>query len=723
MKTSRRRLEFLVGVGIVLFLLSFVVSRRKNSLWNFIPDSDFVLEPSVEHSDEARFDKELEEIQDDPSTSASVVADGDSRTPRVILGIGPHKTGTSTIQALLKDPQMVKLLALDNVSVPTLEHLPGMNKDYPEFNWAACVIKSGCNRHTLPTFAKYVNQTYHQGRDILLVAEDMDRDEVRFKVLRQSFLPYKDIQIILTYRRLPEWYRSWFSEICRLYEKVFFSRKGFASFAEFMDNKYEIFYKRHAVSLEEKFRKAGYAVNILHLHRHNTSLVENFVCHAISNLTNTCHGIHTVRDPTKSKELQRRNNAHPYAPDICRWVWHSQQYNVTDAKNKDCETWARRYFRLFEQRNTSFLRDLPLERVRPSIIEKTWNATVEAETRYFHLLADPSGTQPSEQFFQNLRKDFDEDIRRKWLTLNLEEMDRNDKFDFMIPEKVKSQTTEVWNCLEIRDGQMYLDEWLDYYFAIGFTFIRIFDNSPDFNMQNWTYASDRTGKYSDKIKITHHPDIPGKVGTQSAAYKQCIIEALDQHADWVGTIDVDEFLVLKKHKSVVDLMNDHCPSIRYCGQLSFNWRMFGSANQTKYHAYPVTRRFQYFTEGWQGTIKTIVDPQAVDIENFHWQHSIQLKRRFNWLDTNGSLMRQKGWRRMSNDANPGDIAVLHHYRYKSQEEWDIANCERGNEYNDKAKQRCHTPAEVGTIFDDSAWKQLRRMVPSYQKYDDIGDLV
>jgi hypothetical protein len=185
--------------------------------------------------------------------------------------------------------------------------------------------------------------------------------------------------------------------------------------------------------------------------------------------------------------------------------------------------------------------------------------------------------------------------------------------------------------------------------------------------------------------------------------------------------------VLKKHNSVADLMKDHCRKEEEeeggkCGQLSFNWRMFGSADQTKYHAVPVTRRFQYITTAWQGTIKVIADPKAVNLEDFHWQHSMRLKQGYRWLDTSGNVIKNKGWRVMTNDANPSDVAVLHHYRYKSQEEWDYGNCVRGKERMAKARAKCHTPAEVGSIFVDEAWQQLRKMLAQYQAYDDMGDL-
>jgi hypothetical protein len=180
---------------------------------------------------------------------------------------------------------------------------------------------------------------------------------------------------------------------------------------------------------------------------------------------------------------------------------------------------------------------------------------------------------------------------------------------------ITQRNATVWQCLYVKDHDLYMDEYADYYFGAGFTFLRIFDNSANYALKGW---SGKDGIYKDKVKVTSHADIKGKTGTQEVAYEQCFKEALEHNVDWVATFDGDEFLVLKKHASVVDLMNKHCPKEKKCGQLSVNWRMFGSSNQTNYHPIPVTRRFQYMMDAWKGVIKVIADPKTVDMDNFFW---------------------------------------------------------------------------------------------------------
>jgi hypothetical protein len=147
-----------------------------------------------------------------------------------------------------------------------------------------------------------------------------------------------------------------------------------------------------------------------------------------------------------------------------------------------------------------------------------------------------------------------------------------------------NQNSTATLCLIVKDPQLYLEEWVDYHFALGFTGLHIFDNSPSFNLQDW--GKDKS--YAGRINVTHH--VPKSMyDQQTTAYVECIREAASNNISWVADFDVDEFLVLRRHESVLSLMEDHCPWP--CGQLSINWITFGSSNRTHYAPVPVTRRF------------------------------------------------------------------------------------------------------------------------------------
>ena len=133
----------------------------------------------------------------------------------------------------------------------------------------------------------------------------------------------------------------------------------------------------------------------------------------------------------------------------------------------------------------------------------------------------------------------------------------DDRVQVYAPTKSKSN---VAVCLIAYNETLYLDEWLDFHIALGFSPIYIYDNSPDFQLQS--LPSTRKD-ISDHIRLIHFPETP----VQMKAYDQCITQDAKK-STFVALIDVDEFLVLKTFNNVVDFMDKHCDF--RCGQLSIN---------------------------------------------------------------------------------------------------------------------------------------------------------
>lgn len=174
-------------------------------------------------------------------------------------------------------------------------------------------------------------------------------------------------------------------------------------------------------------------------------------------------------------------------------------------------------------------------------------------------------------------------------------------------------------CTVIKDPQKrYIDEWADYHMmAAGFTSLRLYDNTQNFTLKNW--GEDKS--YSSNIRRIHFlPDITHNItyfegvksNVQSAAFMDCVKSAIEEGIDWVATFDMDEFLVLyNTTSSIVDFMEEYCE--HPCGQLSFNWLLFGSSNRSKYAPVPETKRFQYrIQSNDDNLVKGIADPKAVD---------------------------------------------------------------------------------------------------------------
>jgi len=279
-----------------------------------------------------------------------------------------------------------------------------------------------------------------------------------------------------------------------------------------------------------------------------------------------------------------------------------------------------------------------------------------------------------------------------------------------------NSTSNVAICLIVKNETLYLDEWIDFHIALGFSPIYIYDNSLTFELKHSPLPNSIYSWYETRvdihpyIQLIHFPNNP----VQIAAYEQCLFhDAIN--STYVAMIDVDEFLVLKTFDNVVDFMDHHCDV--HCGQLSINWKMMGTGNATAYSPVPITKRNVHFDRDMHGTLKVIVRPSYVD-QPLDWRHSVILKKGL-WFDTNRLRIERKGpkdWRRQVHPLKPGDVAVLYHYAFKSDEELYYKQCVRGDSLHVENAQCNNTkyyPMVRGWRFDDTAWRQLVRMVPKY----------
>lgn len=152
---------------------------------------------------------------------------------------------------------------------------------------------------------------------------------------------------------------------------------------------------------------------------------------------------------------------------------------------------------------------------------------------------------------------------------------------------------------------------------------------------------------------------------QSAGFMDCARTAKDWGYDWIAGLDIDEFLLIRKPGiSIVDFLEQYC---KYpCGQISFNWLMFGPGGRKEYRPIPVTKRFTERIATPAPVLKGIADPKALDLEYGFWMHTwIMINKTRTWVDTKGMLLRQyktQPLRMMVNTDAPEDVAVIHHYK-------------------------------------------------------------
>ena len=154
--------------------------------------------------------------------------------PSVIIHAGPHKTGTTALQAFIYDHVFKNetMFKRDNIRIPLYDELPGVfGKEGVMLNLPHCSLqnykrsggqmnKNMCDRmrHAFPIF---MHEAHYKGEDVLLVAEDFDRIAINNERLRFYLQPYKNIKVVVLYRRLHDWLPSFYNQIMDHYSLVY----------------------------------------------------------------------------------------------------------------------------------------------------------------------------------------------------------------------------------------------------------------------------------------------------------------------------------------------------------------------------------------------------------------------------------------------------------------------------------------------------------------------
>jgi hypothetical protein len=197
----------------------------------------------------------------------------------------------------------------------------------------------------------------------------------------------------------------------------------------------------------------------------------------------------------------------------------------------------------------------------------------------------------------------------------------------------------------------YIEEFVQYHLALGFSHIFIYDNEdiP-------TYAT-LLHKYTKSITIFH---LPGKHvnGTpiQYVALAHFTQQIMDlPNITHVAHIDIDEFIVLKKHDNICDFIREYI--VGDCVGIGMNWRFFGSSNLAQKSDEPATLRFTMCESKGNMNIKTLFDKRYC--VRYNTPHDIAL-RGGNIYTTRGDIIAGPFNRQID-----FSVIQLNHYKSKT----------------------------------------------------------
>jgi hypothetical protein len=183
----------------------------------------------------------------------------------------------------------------------------------------------------------------------------------------------------------------------------------------------------------------------------------------------------------------------------------------------------------------------------------------------------------------------------------------------------------------------YIEEWLNYYFKLGFDDIFIYQN-------DW-----RCHVEMDNL----HKILADGDEIQYTAYNHFIQNYYDKY-DWVAFFDVDEFLVLKKHPNIKNFINDYRDYLA----IGINWVLFGDNGLSFDGNYSVLKRFTKRQSDVNIHVKCIVKLDKRAIMGIHGPVNTAI------VNTEYKLFMGP-----FNENGKDDVAQLNHYFTKTWQEW------------------------------------------------------
>ncbi len=190
----------------------------------------------------------------------------------------------------------------------------------------------------------------------------------------------------------------------------------------------------------------------------------------------------------------------------------------------------------------------------------------------------------------------------------------------------------------------YLEEWLNYNQKLGFDKVIMYQN-------DWTTDLE-------------HPILEKRIYDGKSIQLNAYNEFLDTNTeyDWVGFIDCDEFIVLKKHNNIKELIEE------YKGRsnaIALNWFMFGNMGIVNRYCNSLLTMFTKRGAAPNEHIKVLVNCKSND--RMHMPHN-----------TNNLAIDTRGYKFLGpfNQNGPTDVAYINHYYNKTKEDW-MLRCARG----------------------------------------------
>jgi hypothetical protein len=236
---------------------------------------------------------------------------------------------------------------------------------------------------------------------------------------------------------------------------------------------------------------------------------------------------------------------------------------------------------------------------------------------------------------------------------------------------------------QVKNENEYLNEWISYHLNLGFEHIVIYDNKSTVPVENIWKPSKVTVIKEDRV-------------FEGSVDDNCHNDTIRNFdAYWVARIDIDEFIALKSHKNINELLEGY----KEFGGLGINWRVFGTSGHITKPLGLVRNNYLWripddcggIINGGSFHLKTIINRQyCIKIHHPHWCYSTRP------LINEDFIAYTDAW-----TASSRKLAVIHHYITKSVEEWEAKYNLWRHKYGLRTINELADIDKNCTVYDDS----------------------
>lgn len=213
-------------------------------------------------------------------------------------------------------------------------------------------------------------------------------------------------------------------------------------------------------------------------------------------------------------------------------------------------------------------------------------------------------------------------------------------------------------CGRIRDEARYLREWIEYYVVAGVEHFFLYECRSTDNYL------DVLRPYIERELVTLFCDWP-HIPMSPAVEEHCLLNAMGRY-EWLGFVDIDEFVVVGDNLSIGEFLRE----FRDSPAVALHWRMFGSGGRKTCENIPIVASHTVRAKNPSCHVKCFVRPECVT------QHRNSHSSYYAGMRTAVSELGQHVFGSLSFPAT-AERAWINHYHCKSEEDY-IRKIRHGN---------------------------------------------